>query len=173
MKNKTLSSFLLTALLAASACVMQARAEQSSALCNATQVIPIDSVPPSNYVELNFNISLSEAKKMNQSFSFAVFLSNDGSRNPDEGQYIKLTNADEIDASILSKAGDLWKDEAGSNYNNFTPVGEGTVTLKYEGDIIVKKGDKGTWSWLSWSYSGGSADVTRHITVDEVVTVTE
>ena len=156
MKNKSLHTYLLTALLAASACVMQARAQTaSSMLYNATQVLPITSVPSSDYVELNYNISLSDAKELGQDFGFAVCLvSGENYVWNNSAQYLKLSNADEIDALILSKAGDQWKDQSGSVHSNFTPMGEGTVTLKYEGDII-------------------SAGVTRHITVDEVVTVVE
>ncbi len=164
--------------MAAGACVMQTHAQTASSMVyNNTLVLPIDSVPSSDYVELNYNISLSYAKNFGQDICFSVCLvSGEKYIWNNSAQYLKLTNADEIDVSILSNADDKWGNNSSSEYSkysNFTPMGEGTVTLKYEGDIIVKKGNKGTWSWLTWSYSGGSPDETRHIKVDVVVTVSE
>ena len=157
MKHKSLHTFLLTTLLAASACIMKARAGTLYyEMCNFR--LPIDSIPSSNHVEINRQISLSNLNKVNAGALFSVECAPkyDENTTTEEDlkslQYLKLSNAEEIDASILSNA-DYWFN---SNCSNFAPVGLGSVTLKYEGDILDR-----------------SAEVTRHITVDEVVTVVE
>jgi len=174
MKNKSLYIFLLTALVAAGACVTQARAynlitsgsaptyNNSSSLpigpspehpiYNATQVL--SGIPDSDHETVNCDSTVSLTKEGRSTiYAFAMCLDlynnfGDLSSALPPPVYLKLTNAAVIDSSILA-----YVDSFG-NYTDFLPKSVGPVTLTYEGDIVVN----GT---------------TRHIIVDQIVTVTE
>ncbi|MBM3857251.1 MAG: hypothetical protein FJ390_04730 [Verrucomicrobia bacterium] len=169
MKNKSLHTFLLTALVAASACVMEVRAQTTniqdestildtgmdmSPIYNATQILR--GIPDSNHETVNCDssVTLSSIRKgetTSYSFSMCLDLYNNFGylrTSLPKPVYLKLTNADAIDSSILAKVDSL------GDYTDFVPKSVGQVTLTYEGDIVIN----GT---------------IRHITVDQIVTVKE